>query len=200
MPLSDASLDLLVKLHQCMIRPGSRGFLEEREIPSLPPPLLAAEIRALVVDATKAELMGTDHPPVDPDDARLPKGRYWFFTTKGVDTVTLRNKLIPAAGRFVSRDDNLPIVQRAEQELQSLKEGLLTANDLCVTPDQRLAVISEVEGLLSLLKQPLIRIRAIYEATRDHAVLKWLAAGAGAGIVGAKADAAVNALLALLGL
>ncbi len=107
---------------------------------------------------------------------------------------------IPAADRFVTRADNVLLFEKAEQELETLIEAVRASNDLKVTADERLAIVSEVAGILSLLKQPAVRVRAIYDAIRDNRVLKWLAAMAGAGIVGAKADAAINALLALLGL
>jgi hypothetical protein len=107
---------------------------------------------------------------------------------------------IPASDRFVSRSDNAILFEKAEHELDTLIEAVRTANDLKVTADERLAIISEVEGVRALIKQPVVRIRAIYDAIRANSLLRWLAAVAGAGIVGDKAVAAVNALLALLGL
>jgi hypothetical protein len=119
------------------------------------------------------------------------------------ETYSARDSLsppVPAADRFVTRSDNIQLFEKAEQELETLIEAVRASNDLKVTADERLAIVSEVAGIRSLLKQPAVRVRAIYDAIRDNRVLKWLAAMAGAGIVGAKADAAINALLALLGL
>jgi hypothetical protein len=107
---------------------------------------------------------------------------------------------IPASDRFVTRSDNILLFEKAAEELNTLIEAVRTANDLKVTADERLAIISEVEGLRALVMQPAVRARAIYNAVRENSILKWLAVMAGAGVVGAKADAAVNALLALLGL
>ena len=107
---------------------------------------------------------------------------------------------IPAADRFVTRSDNAPLFERAEQELEALTEAVRAANDLRVTADERLAIISEVEGISSLLKQPAVRARAIYDAVRENSLLRWLAGAAGTGVVGHLAVAAVNALLALVGL
>ena len=107
---------------------------------------------------------------------------------------------IPAADRFVTRSDNAPLFERAEQELEALTEAVRTANDLRVTADQRLAIIREVEGIRDLVRQPAVRARAIYDAVSENSLLKWLTVAAGAGVVGEKATAAVNALLALVGL
>jgi chorismate mutase len=107
---------------------------------------------------------------------------------------------IPAADRFVTRADNVLLFEKAEQELEALIEAVRASNDLKVTADERLAIVSEVAGIRSLLKQPAVRVRAIYDAIRENSVLKWLAIAAGAGVVGDKAVAAVNALLALVGL
>lgn len=107
---------------------------------------------------------------------------------------------IPAADRFVTRSDNAPLFEEAEQQLEALTEAVRTANDLKVTADQRMAIIREVEGIRDLVRQPVIRARAIYDAVRENSLLKWLAVAAGAGVVGDKAVAAVNALLALVGL
>jgi hypothetical protein len=105
---------------------------------------------------------------------------------------------IPAADRFVTRSDNAPLFERAEQELEALTEAVRAANDLRVTADQRMAIIREVEGIHDLVRQSAVRARAIYDAVRENSLLKWLAVAAGAGVVGEKATAAVNALLALL--
>jgi len=107
---------------------------------------------------------------------------------------------VPASDRLVSRADNAALFEDADKKLEAVIEAVRTTNDLQVTQEQRLAIISEIETTRFLLSKPVIRARAIYDATCDSAALKWLIAMAGAGIVGAKADAAVNALLALLGL
>jgi len=107
---------------------------------------------------------------------------------------------IPASDRFVTRSDNIHLFEEAEQELEALTEAIRTANDLKVTADERLAIISEVEGVRALIRQPVVRIRAIYDAIRENSLLKWLAVAAGASVVGDKAVAAFNALLALVGL
>jgi hypothetical protein len=124
-------------------------------------------------------------------------GRAWG---SGVSGSAANPIPIPAADRFVTRTDNVRLFEEAEQELDTLIEAVRAANDLKVTADERLAIISEVEGISSLLKQPAVRARAIYDAVRENGLLKWLAVAAGAGVVGEKATAAVNALLALVGL
>ncbi|MCA3274517.1 MAG: hypothetical protein ING26_03240 [Roseomonas sp.] len=107
---------------------------------------------------------------------------------------------VPGSDRFVTKSDNIRLFEQAEQELETLIEAVRSTNDLQVSADERLAIISEVEGVRALVKQPAVRARAIYNAVRENGVLKWLAAMASAGVIGAKADAAINALLALLGL
>jgi len=124
-------------------------------------------------------------------------GRAWG---SGVPGSAANPTPIPAADRFVTRADNVRLFEEAEQELETLIEAVRAANDLKVTADERLAIISEVEGISSLLKQPAVRARAIYDAVLENSLLKWLAVAAGAGVVGEKATAAVNALLALVGL
>jgi hypothetical protein len=126
------------------------------------------------------------------------------FSTYSAPTLPAKDtdnaRPIPAADRFVTRADNVLLFEKAEQELETLIEAVRSSNDLKVTADERLAIVSEVAGIRSLLKQPAIRVRAIYDVIRENSVLKWLAIAAGAGVVGDKAVAAVNALLALMGL
>jgi hypothetical protein len=365
--LSDANLDLLVALYQWMTSSGSKGFLEERAIPSLPQSLPSLEVRALLRTATEAGLLRRDIG-FSAGNPNLPSGNFWEFTGEGIATTrsridetqrhmgghattfssfcnlllvaladhtdrqgqnfdsfdlraiaelyalefkigwierasevfqnsnwatinrvlgfgqdggvhatltgdgllkveALKNQLvksgvalptypssvdtsslktstslsagtaphstsgntlgsfsssafafstnsaptiiaedtdsagpIPAADRFVTRSDNAPLFEKAEQELEALTEAVRAANDLRVTADERLAIISEVEGISSLLRLPAVRARAIYDAVLENSLLKWLAVAAGAGVVGEKATAAVNALLALVGL
>jgi hypothetical protein len=108
------------------------------------------------------------------------------------------NSMVPASDRFVSRSDNSLLFEKAEHELDTLIEAVRTANDLKVTADERLAIIREVEGTRSILKEPAVRARAIYHATHQNAALGWLAKEAASGVVRAAAAAAVTALLALL--
>lgn len=67
-----------------MTQPGSKGFLEERAIPQLPEALPAIEVRTLLPTATEAGLLNKGVGISI--DANLPRGTFWQFTPKGIET------------------------------------------------------------------------------------------------------------------
>jgi hypothetical protein len=107
---------------------------------------------------------------------------------------------IPAADRFVSVDHNSRQFSDADQALEKLEESIKDSNELSVQPDERLALMREIAGFRDYIKLPSVRVSAIWSAVSGSGTLGWLRSQSLSGIVQAAAQAAVNALLKLVGL
>lgn len=103
-------------------------------------------------------------------------------------------KVVPAADRFVALDDNQAEVLKAREAVEEVLATAREANELTATPEDRLAVIREVEGLSALLKGSSVRAAALWQATRESGVLRWLATECASAYVQAAALAALGAL------
>jgi len=107
---------------------------------------------------------------------------------------------IPAADRFVTRADNAPLFEDADQQLQAVINAIPADNELRVSAEDRLLLVREVKDIQTLINQQRVQLRAIYHATRESSILAWFAKEAASGVVRALAAAAVAALLLLLAL
>ncbi|HEY3847963.1 MAG TPA: hypothetical protein VGL95_12710 [Acetobacteraceae bacterium] len=101
---------------------------------------------------------------------------------------------VPAADRFVSLNHNSPEYTKAEAALDELTEAIRGSNDLFADPDQKLAVLSEMDDLRTRLKGPVVRAASIWYSLQRTGAVGWLATEAGAGLV---RDLAVKAFHAL---
>lgn len=205
---------LLLALHGFFLKNPSRTAIDVEDLLSLNPPFPAGFILAIVDNLLEAGFLKKYNTA---EDVGYGSAAY-ALTNRGLTAVsdlrasstkeqiadassskaTDTNFPVPASDRFVTRSDNVPLFEKAEQELEALTEAIRAANELKVTADERLAILSEVEGVRALVNQRVVRARAVYDATRDSAALGWLAKEASSGVVRALAAAAVTALLALI--
>lgn len=97
---------------------------------------------------------------------------------------------VPAADRFVSTQDNQAEVLQAIESIEALAKAISSSNELFANSDERLQVSKEINTLKEIIEQPTIRISALWDATRNNSLLKWLAEQAVSAIVrGAATDA-----------
>lgn len=99
---------------------------------------------------------------------------------------------IPAADRFVPINHNSPDYREAQETLERLEEVLTGANDLFANAEERLAVVSEVQGIRAALNGRSIRASTVAAITRSSGTLSWLATEAFSGTIRALASKAVE--------
>ena len=109
-------------------------------------------------------------------------------------------ELIPAADRFVSLDHNSREYREAVDAVAVLADTIRVTNSpIFADEGQRLAVLSEVNGIQGLLKATTVRVAAVWQAVREHGVLRWLASAGAGGVLGNVAYDALKALSNLIG-
>ena len=105
---------------------------------------------------------------------------------------------IPAANRFVARNDNRNKIDLAIAALGELDEAVAGANGLTDDDEETAAIRTEVTGYRAWLSLPKIRIAAIGTITRGVNTLRSLARKVGATLVEKAADRVVAILIDLL--
>lgn len=122
------------------------------------------------------------------DSDESGQSRWWEFTADGAEFSynLLGAEYIPAADRFVPINHNSQEVAEAKSALEKLEKRIKTSNELTASQSERLAMISEIQGVRQLLDQPAVRIASIWAATKNSGILAWLATHT--------ADAAITAL------
>jgi hypothetical protein len=105
---------------------------------------------------------------------------------------------IPAADRFVSIDDNQPILEETKVALVELSQAVSGANKLFATGEDQIQVSKEIDYVLDLISRPRIHILAVWDATKSNRVLNWLIEQSFSGAVRAAAAKAAEHLGKLL--
>jgi hypothetical protein len=82
-------------------------------------------------------------------------------------------KLVPAADRIVSRDDNSTAVKDIDAALAELEEGIKGSNDAFEEPVHRDVALAEVSALRRLVSAPALRLASFKE--RAKSTLNWIA-------------------------
>lgn len=112
---------------------------------------------------------------------------------------SLDNKITSASDRFVPLDHNSRPYKEADGALEELNKAVIGDNQIFATPEDRAAVLSEIKSLREILNNAVVRVSAVWTATRDSGVLGWLAKEATSGVIRTLATKAVEALIALIG-
>lgn len=212
MAVSDLTIstrDFLTALCKSLNHPKSDGKVYESGLASFGYP--AAVSRGLLSSLIDKGYIRQVEPPTHsglPSFIQSRRIDWWELTAKGAEFMLAlasepsrasKPVQVPASDRFVSRTDNESVFSDAEKKLDELIEAVRISNDLRISGEERLAVLSEIQGVRSLIAAPISRAAAIFNATRESAALGWLAKEAGSGTIRALAGAAVVALLALIG-
>lgn len=121
-----------------------------------------------------------------------------------LNTTTLTDsasaELIPGSDRFVTLDHNSREYREAVDAVAALENAIRVTNlPIFADEGQRLAVLSEVQGIQGLLKATTVRVAAVWQAVRENGVLRWLTNAGAGGVLGNVAYDALKALSNLLG-
>jgi hypothetical protein len=124
------------------------------------------------------------------------------LTNTGLNTIAdLPEKIdTPETDVFIPIDRDSPAFLDADRALEELSKNVLASNELRVSKEDRLSVLSEISGLRSLLSGHSVRRAAIWSATHGSGVLVWLARQTASATVEEFAKEAVKCLLKLIGL
>ena len=124
------------------------------------------------------------------------------LTNTGLNTIAdLPEKIdTPETDVFIPIDRDSPAFLDADRALEELSKNVLASNELRVSKEDRLSVLSEISGLRSLLSGHSVRRAAIWSATHGSGVLVWLARQTASATVAELAKEAVKCLLKLIGL
>jgi len=180
---------------------SNRALLTERDIinenfTAVPKPFMRMALRSLVEkqfltpeDDDDGHHFGWSLHPLICDDA-------YDFVQAGYQIIP---KTAPAANRFVPIDHNSQPYKDADSSLDELSAQISGDNsELFADPADRVAVLSEVNGIRELIKGTMVRATAVLAATRDSGVLSWLAQQTASELVRTFAAKAIAALLALI--
>jgi hypothetical protein len=77
--------------------------------------------------------------------------------------------------RFVSIDHTSPAFKETDEALARLEDAVRGSNDLFANPDERLAVISEVQGVRQVIRGKAVRVAAVISAITNNGVIAFLA-------------------------
>lgn len=105
--------------------------------------------------------------------------------------------IIPASDRFVTLDHNAPAYADAVAKIAELTQAVRGANDLFANADDRLAVLSEIEGIGAMLRQKVVRVGAVAQLARQEGTLAYLAAKTG--VIGNAAYDLIKFFLGFIG-
>lgn len=188
---------LLLALHRYFDSEDSDGRIEEHDIPQLKDFQFNRGLaRAGIIWLTENGLLerGTyqnenghfSYWELIPNAAELIYAEVGF--TDGANSLTpikstAELDIIPSSNRFIHLDHNSGPVREVEQTLVELAEAVRGSNELFANADQKLAILSEPEGIRTTLAQPLARAVQIFELTRQSGVLSWIAREASAGVI-----------------
>ena len=140
---------LLLALHGFFLKNPSRTAIDVEDLLSLNPPFPAGFILAIVDNLLEEGFLKKYNTAEDVgygsaayaltnlglnavSDLRASSTKEQIVdasSSKATDT----NFPVPASDRFVTRSDNAPLFEKAEQELEALTEAIRAANELKVT-------------------------------------------------------------------
>lgn len=130
---------------------------------------------------------------------KSPGKQFWWLTSSGIDACdAARGEGIPAADRFVARNDNAMEFDQTLASLEDLEAKLVQANGMFDTEANRQAAIAEVRGFKSMLQNGTVRAIALSAARISLSGLRDFAKKVGNGLVENAAAIAVAAIAALL--
>lgn len=105
---------------------------------------------------------------------------------------------VPASDRIVRLDDNAPGRLEAIENLDKIEKLLESgSNELKLTADERIVIVSEIKPLRERLLKNYVRVGEIYNAVTKGSPLVWLLDKVGGTAVGVAATAAFTALYLL---
>jgi hypothetical protein len=107
---------------------------------------------------------------------------------------------VPASDRFVAINHNSAAYVDAVEKLEATATALDQANDLLIAQDEKESLIAEVRSLLNLLKEKVVRLAVLVDATTSRGILGSIRKNFPSDVRSALVGAAVAALLALIGL
>ena len=128
---------------------------------------------------------------------------YWELSEEGLEAFNSDEVLVdvqqwtevPASDRVVRIDHNAPINNEALDTLDHLTEALRAKpNDLPLTADERVVILSEMESLANRLKAGCIRLAELTTATAKSGLLRWLLDKIGNHALRPYVEKAINAL------
>jgi hypothetical protein len=74
---------------------------------------------------------------------------------------------VPGSDRFVRLDHNSAGYKEADKSLAELADAIKGSNDLVISPEDRIAVLSEVNGIRSMISGVSVRVGAVYTAAKS---------------------------------
>jgi hypothetical protein len=143
-----------------------------------------------------AEPINLEHAPplIVPTIVALPVAPIRIFD----EPAAIVMDQVPASDRIVRLDDNAPGRADAIEALEKIEALLVSgSNDLALTADERMVVLSEISPLRQRLESKIVRIGEFVMAVSKGAPLVWLADKMVGTIVGSLALAAIAGLVTL---
>jgi hypothetical protein len=132
----------------------------------------------------------------------------WQLTLQGVEHWSSRRTAVSVGSREAESSDSVPASDRfvpinhnsgefadAQDALEALGDALKQSNELTISSDERLSVVSEVNELRSHLANSVVRPAYVWAVVQS--TLVWLARDAASGVIRTLAAKAVDALLNL---